>query len=146
MFDEEPDGDPHGECAHEIHRLEARISELEKANDDLASAAIVPDGMKLIKWSKDDQEKGATEYIMLRVHDYAMASLQMHIKQRDTVDCTDERKHQQAIWCAIRDMVNNEISMLQDACSGQAEKAEYWQKQATKNSSPMVNQITGLPL
>ena len=28
-FDEEPDGDPHGECALEIHRLEARIAELE---------------------------------------------------------------------------------------------------------------------
>ena len=25
MFDEEPDGDPHGECAAEIHRLQAAI-------------------------------------------------------------------------------------------------------------------------
>ena len=127
-FDEEPDGDPHGECAYEIHRLEARMAELEKANSDLASAAIVPDGMKLIKWSKEDQEKGATEYIMLRVHEYAMASVQMHIKQRDTGDCTDEHKHQQALWCAIRDMVNNEIEMLQDACEEHAGKATYWQR------------------
>ena len=28
MFDEEPDGDPHGECAAEIHRLEAENKEL----------------------------------------------------------------------------------------------------------------------
>jgi len=28
LFDEEPDGDPHGECAAEIHRLEAENSEL----------------------------------------------------------------------------------------------------------------------
>lgn len=28
-FDEEPDGDIHGECAHEIHRLQSRIEQLE---------------------------------------------------------------------------------------------------------------------
>lgn len=128
MFDEQPDGDIHGECANEIHALQARIAELEKANGKLALAALVPDGMKLIKWSIEDQEKGATEYIMMRVHEYAMASVQMHIKQRDTGDCADERKHQQAIWCAIRDMLNNEISMLQDACSEHAEKATYWNR------------------
>ena len=30
MFDEQPDGDPHGECAAEIHRLQ---DALKKAND-----------------------------------------------------------------------------------------------------------------
>jgi hypothetical protein len=25
MFDEQPDGDPHGECAAEIHRLQAAL-------------------------------------------------------------------------------------------------------------------------
>lgn len=29
MFDEQPDGDPHGECAAEIARLNARITGLE---------------------------------------------------------------------------------------------------------------------
>lgn len=29
MFDEEPDGDPHGECAAEIHALHERIAHLE---------------------------------------------------------------------------------------------------------------------
>lgn len=28
MFDEQPDGDPHGECAAEIHRLEAENAKL----------------------------------------------------------------------------------------------------------------------
>ncbi len=28
MFDEQPDGDIHGECAEEIHRLEAIIRQL----------------------------------------------------------------------------------------------------------------------
>lgn len=28
MFDEEPDGDPHGECAHEIHRLQRQVEVL----------------------------------------------------------------------------------------------------------------------
>ena len=26
MFDEQPDGDPHGECAAEIHRLQAELA------------------------------------------------------------------------------------------------------------------------
>ena len=29
-YDEQPDGDPHGECAAEIHRLETRLAEVEK--------------------------------------------------------------------------------------------------------------------
>lgn len=29
MFDEQPDGDPHGECAAEIHRLQAEVARLE---------------------------------------------------------------------------------------------------------------------
>jgi hypothetical protein len=28
MFDEQPDGDPHGECAAEIHRLAAEVKQL----------------------------------------------------------------------------------------------------------------------
>ncbi len=31
MFDEQPDGNPHGECAAEIHRLEAEITRLRTA-------------------------------------------------------------------------------------------------------------------
>lgn len=38
-FDEEPDGDPHGECALEINRLKA---ECERLNDTLD---------KLVQWS-----------------------------------------------------------------------------------------------
>ena len=30
MFDEQPDGDPHGECIEEIHRLQKRVKELEE--------------------------------------------------------------------------------------------------------------------
>jgi hypothetical protein len=30
-FDEEPDGDPHGECAAEIHRLKAELATLRAA-------------------------------------------------------------------------------------------------------------------
>lgn len=30
MFDEQPDGDPHGECAAEIHRLQAEIERLSR--------------------------------------------------------------------------------------------------------------------
>ena len=29
-YDEQPDGDPHGECAAEMHRLETRLAEVEK--------------------------------------------------------------------------------------------------------------------
>ena len=33
MFDEQPDGDPHGECVEEIHRLGKEVSELRAANN-----------------------------------------------------------------------------------------------------------------
>jgi len=35
MFDEQPDGDPHGECALAIKTLQARIAELEAQVDAL---------------------------------------------------------------------------------------------------------------
>ena len=38
MFDEEPDGDPHGECAAEIALLHAEIQELHVVRDALATA------------------------------------------------------------------------------------------------------------
>lgn len=55
LFDEQPDGDPHGECAAEIRRLEARIAELEaklaaagKLRDAAMDYAIATtDGYKL---------------------------------------------------------------------------------------------------
>lgn len=31
MFDEEPDGDPHGECREAIHRLQAELAEIAAA-------------------------------------------------------------------------------------------------------------------
>lgn len=31
MFDEQPDGDPHGECAAEIHRLQAQLGLIDAA-------------------------------------------------------------------------------------------------------------------
>lgn len=32
-FDEQPDGDPHGECAAEIHRLQAEVAAKQKQAD-----------------------------------------------------------------------------------------------------------------
>ena len=37
MFDEQPDGDPHGECASEIHKLS---SDLTKAKNLLLAEAV----------------------------------------------------------------------------------------------------------
>lgn len=34
MFDEQPDGDPHGECAAEIHRLQAEVTRLREVLAD----------------------------------------------------------------------------------------------------------------
>lgn len=50
MFDEEPDGDPHGECAAEIHRLQQLLGEFvefldpmrfSRASDDARSEALI---------------------------------------------------------------------------------------------------------
>lgn len=43
-FDEQPDGDPHGECAAEIHRLEQQRNEL------LAAAQAVIDRWETPLW------------------------------------------------------------------------------------------------
>lgn len=110
-------------------------------------AGIVPQGMKLIHWSEEDAEKGATGYIMNAVHEYGIACVNLHIRNREGFgNVEDERKHQQSIWCAIRDMVNNEIQMLQDACENQSEQLSYWKGLALKDSKPMTNQLTGKPL
>jgi hypothetical protein len=37
MFDEQPDGDPHGECAAEIHRLKSENDSMRSALRDLLS-------------------------------------------------------------------------------------------------------------
>ncbi len=34
-FNEEPEGDPHGECAEEIHKLRAEVQEIHQAWNDL---------------------------------------------------------------------------------------------------------------
>jgi len=42
MFDEQPDGDPHGECAAEIHRLQADLTLLMGATTELLKVAPQP--------------------------------------------------------------------------------------------------------
>ena len=43
MFDEQPDGDPHGECAVEIHRLAAEIERLRADSELLAWVLAHPE-------------------------------------------------------------------------------------------------------
>lgn len=40
MFDEQPDGDPHGECAAEICRLQAEIAALRAAGQALINECV----------------------------------------------------------------------------------------------------------
>jgi len=96
----------------------------------------------------NQEESGATKYIMKAVHEYGIACVNLHIRHREWFgNVDDERKHQQALWCAIEDMVNNEIEMLQLSCENQMEHMLYWKERALKNSSsPMINEITGKPL
>jgi hypothetical protein len=53
MFDEQPDGDPHGECASEIHRLQAENEKFRAAFADLLSVrdqfakAVLPQFLEL---------------------------------------------------------------------------------------------------
>ncbi len=58
MFDEQPDGDPHGECAHEIHRLEAEkdAAYLERNRLVALLATLYPSGRgrtAIEGWSED---------------------------------------------------------------------------------------------
>lgn len=76
------------------------------------------------------EETGASEQIMKAVHEYGISCVNLHIRNRESGfgGIEDERKHQQAVWCAIRDMIDNEISMLQDACEGHANSVQHWPK------------------
>ena len=46
MFDEQPDGTPHGECAAEIHRLEAEVVRLRTALNEVVFACRTKNEMK----------------------------------------------------------------------------------------------------
>ena len=46
MFDEQPDGNPHGECAGEIHRLEAEVVRLRTALNEVVFACRTKINMK----------------------------------------------------------------------------------------------------
>lgn len=39
-YDEQPDGDPHGECAHEIRRLERDLAAAQAERDAAIKAAV----------------------------------------------------------------------------------------------------------
>ena len=43
-FDEEPDGDIHGECAAEIHRLQSQVEQLQAENARLLEALVAISG------------------------------------------------------------------------------------------------------
>ena len=47
-FDEEPDGDPHGECAAEITRLSNRVAELEAQTQWISVAERMPAANKTV--------------------------------------------------------------------------------------------------
>lgn len=85
-------------------------------------------------------ENPAVVQIMKAAHEYGIACVNMHIRQRESGfgSIMDEHKHQQAVWCAIRDMAKNEIEMLQDACEEHAKRAEHWSrmyKEAIRDTS-----------
>ena len=46
MFDEQPDGNPHGECVAEIHRLEAEITRLRTALNEVVFSCRTKLNMK----------------------------------------------------------------------------------------------------
>jgi len=49
MFDEQPDGDIHGECAAEIHRLEAELAALKSG--DMVMVPREPKGWDVSRYS-----------------------------------------------------------------------------------------------
>ena len=46
MFDEQPDGNPHGECAAEIHRLESEVVRLRTALNEVVFSCRTKLNMK----------------------------------------------------------------------------------------------------
>jgi hypothetical protein len=50
MFDEEPDGHPHGECAAEIHKLRAALLECARQAEALKREASIDQDSALSHW------------------------------------------------------------------------------------------------
>ena len=50
MFDEEPDGDPHGECAAEIHKLRAALLACARQAEALKREASMDQDSALSHW------------------------------------------------------------------------------------------------
>lgn len=68
-FDEEPDADPHGECAAEIHRLQAQVEALTAQLDSYAMA------LNETKAERDSYKKDAERYRWLRSQDWVTVSM-----------------------------------------------------------------------
>ena len=52
MFDEEPDGDPHGECAAEIHRLQIALK-IKTEEHDCCAGDVIDLRNFIRKYAKD---------------------------------------------------------------------------------------------
>ena len=62
MFDEQPDGDPHGECAAEIHRLQAEVANLrrkQRVADGLAGAYEAERDAALARLAESENQEPA---------------------------------------------------------------------------------------
>lgn len=61
-FDEQPDGDPHGECAAEIHSLQERLAAAEARAERLAKSLkeIIDDLETRSDW-KEGTQKGVVD-------------------------------------------------------------------------------------
>lgn len=65
MFDEQPDGDPHGECAAEIHRLTVELTALRAERDALLNASV-PDIARMFDRARTDCATLVAENAALR--------------------------------------------------------------------------------
>ena len=61
MFDEQPDGDPHGECAAEIHRLQAEVERLTRGQKSLGECIHNMTVANQSAWIEWQHGKGAEE-------------------------------------------------------------------------------------
>ena len=100
-FDEEPDGDIHGECANEIHRLEAENETLK-----LRIAELEEDKSKKERWIKKLLDEGLDEIAEHNALKLRVAELDKTIGQviEDTAKELDCEPDNEAILIAARDL------------------------------------------
>lgn len=147
MFDEQPDGDPHGECAAAIHKLQADLTAMEARKDAAylernqvvaALAKCFPSGIArtaIEGWSEDwhgcvyiDLPTGQASWHFHDSHAYLFEGLPAYTKPWDEHD-TPEKYRRLAALSSAADPLAIALNTMHRDCHKAADAFwKYWEE------------------